>query len=103
MQSLINLQNQIDKEDILHRAIFTVYENVVEVMGADFSIYSDFIFKVAHDAVIRKADLQVIDETESQKVNKNPNMHTYVKLKVDLKIDGVKNIVLNTDTFEQKI
>jgi hypothetical protein len=26
-----------------------------------------------------------------------------VKLKLDLKIDGIKNIVLNTDTFEQKI
>jgi len=30
-------------------------------------------------------------------------MHKYVKLKLDLKIDGVKNIVFNTDTFEQKI
>ncbi len=30
-------------------------------------------------------------------------MHNYVKLKLDLKIDGVKNIVLNTDTFSQKI
>ncbi len=26
-----------------------------------------------------------------------------MKLKLDLKIDGVKNIVLNTDTFSQKI
>jgi hypothetical protein len=30
-------------------------------------------------------------------------MHQYVKVKLDLKIDGVKNIVLNTDTFEQKV
>lgn len=30
-------------------------------------------------------------------------MHKYVKLKLDLKIDGIKNIVFNTDTFEQKI
>jgi hypothetical protein len=29
--------------------------------------------------------------------------HKYVKVKLDLKIDGVKNIVLNTDTFEQKV
>lgn len=26
-----------------------------------------------------------------------------MKVKLDLKIDGVKNIVLNTDTFEQKV
>ena len=30
-------------------------------------------------------------------------MHNYTKLKLDLKIDGIKNIVLNTDTFSQKI
>lgn len=32
MQSLIMLQSQIHKEDTLHRAIFTAYENVVEVL-----------------------------------------------------------------------
>lgn len=26
-----------------------------------------------------------------------------MKVKLDLKIDGIKNIVLNTDTFEQKV
>ena len=30
-------------------------------------------------------------------------MHNYAKIKLDLKIDGIKNIVLNTDTFSQKI
>lgn len=29
--------------------------------------------------------------------------HKYVKVKLDLKLDGIKNIVLNTDTFEQKV
>jgi hypothetical protein len=32
MQSLITLQTQLDKEDVLNRAIMTVYENVVEVL-----------------------------------------------------------------------
>lgn len=32
MQSLITLQNQIDKEDSLNKAIFMVFENVVEVL-----------------------------------------------------------------------
>jgi hypothetical protein len=29
MQSLISLQGQVDKEDSIHKSIFTVYENVV--------------------------------------------------------------------------
>lgn len=61
------------------------------------------MFSVAQAAVLRKVDLQVIDETDTQKEGNNPNMHKFVKLKLDLKIDGVKNIVLNTDTFEQKL
>lgn len=32
MQSLMNLQTQIDKEDVLNRAIMSLYQNVVEVM-----------------------------------------------------------------------
>lgn len=32
MQSLLHLQSQLDNQDVLNRAIFTVYENVVSVM-----------------------------------------------------------------------
>jgi hypothetical protein len=39
---------------------------------------------------------------ETQKQQDTAN-HKYVKVKLDLKIDGIKNIVLNTDTFEQKV
>jgi hypothetical protein len=30
-------------------------------------------------------------------------MNRFVKMKIDLKIDGIKNIVLNTDSLEQKL
>ncbi len=30
-------------------------------------------------------------------------MNKFVKMKLDLKIEGVKNLVLNTDSLEQKI
>ena len=46
--------------------------------------------------------MQIIDEMETQKQQETAG-HKYVKVKLDLKIDGVKNIVLNTDTFEQKV
>jgi hypothetical protein len=61
MQSLIGLQSQIDREDVLHRAIFTVYENVVEIIKGQFSAYSDFIFQIALEAAARKIDVQIID------------------------------------------
>ena len=64
MQSLIALQGQIDKEDIINRAIMAVYQNVVEVMKENFSIYSDFIFERAMEAAVRPVDVQIIDELE---------------------------------------
>jgi hypothetical protein len=96
------LQRQIHSEDILHRAIYTVYEDVVEVLKEEFTIYSDYIFQLALQAASHKIDVQVVDESDFKKDNGNP-MHKYVKVKLDLKIDGVKSVVLNTDTFEQKV
>jgi hypothetical protein len=103
MQSLINLQTQIHAEDILNRAIMNFYENVVEVMKERFSIYSDFVFEKAMMAAMRPVDVQIIDELGNEKGDKKGLMHNYIKVKLDLKLDGVKNIVLNTDTFSQKI
>ena len=103
MQSLISLQQQIDKEDVMNRAIMAVYENVVEVMKENFVVYSDFVFEKAYEAAMRPVDVQIIDELDKEKEGKKGLMHNYAKLKLDLKIDGIKNIVLNTDTFSQKI
>lgn len=102
MQSLIALQGQIHSEDTLHRAIFAAYENVVEVLKGDFAVYSDAIFTGVYEAAARRIDVQIIDEMETQK-QQDTSSHKYVKVKLDLKIDGIKNIVLNTDTFDQKV
>jgi len=51
---------------------------------------------------MRKIDIQIIDELETQK-QQNTKDNKYVKIKLDLKLDGVKNLVLNTETFEQKV
>lgn len=103
MQSLINLESQLADDDTLHRAMFTVYENVVECLRSGFEVYSDFVMKKVLEAVNRKVDFKVIDETDSQQPKKNPNMNKLVKMKLDFKIDGVKSLVLNTDHLEQKI
>lgn len=87
----------------MHRPMYNVYENVVECIKEQFINYSDFVFKMAADSVNKKVEFQVIDETEIEKPSKNPNMNRFVKMKIDLKIDGIKNIVLNTDSLEQKI
>ena len=61
------------------------------------------MFERAKDAALRPVDVQIIDELDQEKEGKKNLMHNYAKLKLDLKIDGIKNIVLNTDTFSQKI
>ena len=64
MQSLMSLQSQIDKEDVLNRAIMSFYQNVVDVMKENFQIYSDFVFERAKDAALRPVDVQIIDELD---------------------------------------
>lgn len=61
MQSLLGLQQQIDKEDILNRAIMAVYQNVVEALKGHFSVYSDFVFERAMEAALRPVDVQIVD------------------------------------------
>ena len=57
----MTLQTQLDKEDVLNRAIMVVYQNVVEVMKENFNIYSDFVFEKAMDAALRPVAVQIID------------------------------------------
>lgn len=62
MHSLISLQNNIDREDILNRAIMTVYQNVVEAMKENFIMYSDAIIDKTMEAALRPVDIQIVDE-----------------------------------------
>ena len=102
MNSLIALQAQLHKEDTLHRAIYTAYATIAEVLGEEFAGYTDSIFPGVYESAARRIDVQIIDELETQK-QQDTSGHKYVKVKLDLKIDGVKNIVLNTDTFQLKV
>ena len=70
MKSLITLQQQIANDDSLHKALFNVYQNVVEILKENFCAYSDIVFKYAHMAAIRKIDFQIIDELDTEKNKK---------------------------------
>lgn len=49
-----------------------------------------------------KVDYKMVDETET--IPEGRQQSKFVKLKVDLKLNGgIKNLILNTDTLERKI
>ena len=74
----------------------------MECIGEGFVNYADFVVPRAITSAMRKVEFHVIDETEVAKHEKH-NTNRMIKMKLDLKIDGVKNLMLNTDTLEQKI
>ncbi len=51
----------------------------------------------------RKVFSQILSEYETPKEEENKSMNRIVKVKLDLKIEGIKNIILNTDHLAQKI
>lgn len=66
-------------------------------------MYSDQVFHFAYLAGARKVYSQILNEYETPKEEENKSMNRIVKLKLDLKIEGIKNIILNTDHLAQKI
>lgn len=59
---------------------------------------------MGHLALSRVVEAQIVDETEVEKPMKTNSMNKMAKVTLNLKLDGgIKNIVLNTDLFEQKI
>lgn len=107
MQCLINMSNQMENDDPLHKAMFVVYENVVTSMKENFLMYSDYVFAKMVDAAHRKVELTIIEEGDTSGKNSldplKMKKHNYAAYKLDLKVDGVKNLVLNTDHLAQKI
>jgi len=97
---------QLDSQDVLNHAFFTVYENVVSIMKERFAIYSDFVFERAFEAAMRPmrpVDMEIIGQLDQEKgIPKKPT-HRYLKQKLNLKIDAFKKNVFNTDTFVQKL
>lgn len=61
MNELMTLQSNLPIEDVTHRPIYVVYENVVECIGEEFSTYSDFVMPRATVSAMRKVEFHVID------------------------------------------
>lgn len=61
MKSLIEMQQTLPEDDLLHKSLFVVYENVVECMKENFSIYSDQVFHFAFIAGARKVYAQILN------------------------------------------
>lgn len=67
-------------------------------------MYAEKIYPLVIQAANRKIELTIIEEGDTAKADKlNKNKHSYASYKLDLKVDGVKNLVLNTDHLAQKI
>ena len=75
MESLLNMADSLDKNDSLQRAIFTVYENVVEIVKGDFATYAPRIIDRALYAVNVTVDCRVVDENE---MNEQKNKRVFV-------------------------
>jgi hypothetical protein len=103
MKSLLEMQQTLPEDDMMHKSLFVVYENVAECLKESFNIYSDQVFHFCYLAGARKVFSQILNEYETPKEEENKCMNRIVKLKLDMKIEGVKNIILNTDHLAQKI
>ena len=99
MESLLAMADNLDKNDPLQRAIFTVYENVVEIVKGDFMTYAPRIIDRVLYAANVTVDCRVVDDAE---ISDNKNKRLMV-LKTGSDMMGSKNIVLNTDSLQLKI
>lgn len=99
MELLLNMADSMDKNDPLQRAIFTVYENVVEIVKDDFSLYAPRIIDRVLYAANVTVDCRIIDDSEAQE-QKNKRV---MVLKSGSDVEGSKNIMLNTDSLHMKI
>lgn len=61
MKSLMEMQDTLPEDDMMHKSFFIVYENVIECLKQDFSIYSDKVFHYAFLAASRKVSCQIIN------------------------------------------
>lgn len=60
------MSDSLDKNDSLQRAIFTVYENVVEIVKDDFAHYLPRIIDRVLYAVNVTVDCRVVNDDEAQ-------------------------------------
>lgn len=104
METMVKMTLSLHADDPLHKAIFVVYENVVSSLKGDFLPYSEHIFPLLMQAANRKIELTILEEGDSSKAaSLKGSKHNYASYKLDMKVDGVKNLILNTDHLAQKI
>lgn len=101
MESLLTMQQTLEQDDSLHSAMFKVYKNLVTIMKENFP-YCDRIINKVVQATGNKVDCRIVDEGETKNIGKKINK--FFNLKYDMGLDGgMKNIILNTDSLEQKL
>ena len=104
METMVKMSLSMHADDPLHKAIFVVYENVVTSLKENFVQYSEHIFPLILEAANRKIEFTILDEGDSNKAAAlKGSKHNYAAYKFDMKVDGIKNLVLNTDHLAQKI
>lgn len=104
METMVKMTLSMHADDPLHKAIFVVYENVVTSLKENFLHYSEHIFPLIIEAANRKIELTILEEGDNSKAaDLKGSKHNYAAYKLDMKVDGVKNLVLNTDHLAQKI
>ena len=66
--------------------------------------YSEHIFPLILQAANRTIQLTILEEGDNSKAAAlKGSKHNYAAYKWDMKVDGVKNLILNTDHLAQKI
>jgi len=55
------MQQTLSEDDIIHKSIFIVYENIVECLKENFSVYSDSVMHFALIAGSRKIMFQILN------------------------------------------
>jgi hypothetical protein len=104
MENMVKMTLTMEPDDPMHKAIYIVYENVATSIKEHFAVYAELIYPHILQSATRKIELTIIEEGEHSKAEQlKKNKHNYAAYKVDLKVDGVKSLVLNTDNLAQKI
>ena len=67
MRSLLEMQQTLTEDDIMHKSLFVVYENIVECLKENFNVYSDQVFHYAFLAGARSVFSQILNEYETPK------------------------------------
>lgn len=67
-------------------------------------MYAEHIYPLVLKSANRKIEFTIIEEGDVSKAEAlKKNKNSYAAYKLDMKVDGIKSLVLNTDHLAQKI